>query len=113
MPKNKAHIEDILTLGSNILGNLLEARHEVRAQAKQRATSLLRHLDLVRREEFDAAFAMLSKARLMQDDFQERLKKIEDHLKLSKTDSLSKAGLKAKKRRLLSVKKDKQRSKLR
>ena len=34
---NKNFVEDMLTLGSGLLSNLVEARHELAAQAKQRA----------------------------------------------------------------------------
>ena len=81
--KSSPLLDDLLTLGGSLFGNLAEARHEVKAQAKSHVESLARKLDLVSREEFDAAFAMLSKARLMQDDLKERLERIEAHLHLS------------------------------
>lgn len=83
MSKSAPLLDDLLTLGGSLFGNLVEARHEIKAQAKSRADSLVRKLDLVSREEFDAAFAMLSKARAMQDDLHERLQRIEAHLNLS------------------------------
>lgn len=113
MPKNQTLIEDILTVGGNVLGNLLGARHEMRAQTKQRVSSLLQHLDLVNREEFDAAFSMLSKTRLVQENLNERLKVIEARLQLSNTNSTPKSDPSGAKKRLPSVKKDKQRSKRR
>jgi BMFP domain-containing protein YqiC len=83
MRENQTLIEDMVTLGGNILGNLLGARHELGAQAKQRMEGLARNLDLVSRHEFDAAFSMLSKARAMQEDLHERLMTIEAKLNLS------------------------------
>ena len=109
MQKNQTLIEDMVTLGGNILGSLLGARHEMKAQAKQRIDNVMRQLDLVTREEFDAAFTMLSKARLLQEELNTRLKLIEDHLKLSSI----KARPKAKKGSLPFVKKDKRRYKRR
>lgn len=82
MPKNQPLIDDLLTLGGSLFGNLAEARHELRAQAKTHVDTLARRLDLVSREEFDAAFAMLSKARALQDDVRERLERIEAKLNL-------------------------------
>ncbi len=107
MPKNQPILDDILSLGSSLFGNLMDARHELKSQAKMHVESVVQKLDLVTREEFDAAFAMLSKARALQDDLQERLERIEAHLKLStpaskknnvKTDlrSVKKATSKAK-----------------
>ncbi len=88
------------TLGSGILSNLIEARHELKAQARNRATSVARGLDLVSREEFDAAFAMLAKARNAQEDLSARLARIEKHLNLSS----EKRTVKTKKANLPSVK---------
>lgn len=101
MRENQKLIDDVLALGGNLVGNLLGARHEVRAQAGQRIESLLQRFNLVSRSEFDAAFAMLAKARAMQDDLHERLEAIEAHLDLS---SVSKKK-NAKKQHLPFVKK--------
>jgi BMFP domain-containing protein YqiC len=83
MSKSAPLIDDLLTLGGSLFGNLVDARHEFKAQAKTHVGDLARKLDLVSREEFDAAFAMLAKARAMQDDLQERIERIEKHLGLS------------------------------
>ena len=101
---NKSFVEDMLTLGSGVLSNLSEARHELKAQAKQRAGSVARGLDLVSREEFDAAFAMLAKARNAQEDLSARLSRIENHLNLSSTKTGGKKKTKAKKTNLPFVK---------
>jgi BMFP domain-containing protein YqiC len=78
--ENQTLIGDMLKLSGNILGNLLGARHEMKAQAKQRMDSLARQLDLVGRREFDTAFAMLAKTRTMQEELAERLNVIEAKL---------------------------------
>jgi BMFP domain-containing protein YqiC len=101
---NKTFVEDMLTLGSGVLSNLSEARHELKAQAKQRAGSIARELDLVSRDEFDAAFAMLAKARNMQEDLADRLSLIEAHLNLSSAKAGAKKKVKDKKSNLPSVK---------
>jgi BMFP domain-containing protein YqiC len=105
MRENQTLIDDMVTLGGNLLGNLMGTRHEFRAQAKERFGSIARQLDLVSRSEFDAAFAMLAKARAMQEDFSERLAAIESHLKLSS----GKNTVKTVKLNLPSVKKDQRR----
>ena len=87
MSKNQTLIDDVMALGGSLMGNILGARHEFKDQAKHGLDSLMRRMDMVTREEFDAAFAMLSKIRLTQEDLNTRLAAIESHLKLSKTKS--------------------------
>ncbi len=76
-------VEDILKLGKNALGELLSSRHEFGAQARSRFDDVAQKLNLVSRREFDVAFAMLAKARAMQEDFDERLRVIEAHLNIA------------------------------
>ncbi len=83
MREDKTLIDDLMKLGENALGNLLGARHEFGAQARTGLEGLTRRLDLVTRAEFDAAFAMLAKARTMQEDMNERISAIETILNLS------------------------------
>jgi BMFP domain-containing protein YqiC len=92
MSKSSPLIDDLLTLGGSLFGTLAEARHEFRAQAKTRAADLARLLDLVSREEFDATFAMLAKARAAQEDLQERFERIEAQLGLSRPPKKKKAA---------------------
>ena len=101
---NKTFVEDMLTLGSGMLSNLSEARHELKAQARQRAGSIARDLDLVSREEFDAAFAMIAKARNAQEDLSARLSRIEIHLNLSSRKGGGKNKVKTQKLNLPFVK---------
>jgi BMFP domain-containing protein YqiC len=130
MRENQKLIDDVMALGGNLLGNFLGARHEVRAQAGQRVESLVQRFNLVSRSEFDAAFAMLAKARAMQDELLERLEAIEAKLERSlgkrseprERSIPAKAGIqkhvssttkraKASKRRLPSVKNSNRRKK--
>lgn len=97
MPADKKKlVEDVMTLGNAIVGNVLGARHELKAQAKQKFDQLAQQLEMVTRAEFDTAFAMLSKARLFQENLGERLDKIEAYLKMSsgKKSSIKKAKAK-------------------
>jgi BMFP domain-containing protein YqiC len=87
MSDKKKLVEDVMTLGNAIVGNVLGARHELKAQAKQKFDLLSQQLNLVSRAEFDAAFAMLAKARTTQDELQERLTIIESHLNLSRASA--------------------------
>ncbi len=104
MTKNNRLIDDMIALSGNVLGNLLGARHEMKAQAKQHLDSLAHNLNLVSRGEFDAAFAMLSKARLMQEELAERLSAVEAKLNLSSGSKIKSKS----KRRLPSFKKGNQ-----
>src|SRR5262249_43438337 len=105
-------INDLLKLSGNVLGNILGARHEMKAQARQRLDSLAKNLDLVSRREFDAAFAMLAKARTMQEEISERLDAIETKLGLSSKAARSETKSQAK-RRLPSLRKSNYRKKAR
>ena len=81
-PEN-ATLSDILKLGETALAVLLGATNELKAQANDKRDSLVRKLDLVTREEFDAAFAMIKKTRQIQSDLDIRLSRIEAKLTLS------------------------------
>lgn len=102
MRDSQTLIDDLMTLGSGLLGQLAEARHELKAQAGGRFGKIAERLDLVSREEFDAAFAMLQKARAVQEDIIRRLDALEGK-KTAETSKTKKA--KAAKRPLPSVKK--------
>ncbi|MFA4995496.1 MAG: accessory factor UbiK family protein [Bdellovibrionales bacterium] len=93
-------IEDLLTLASDALEHIAGARHELKAHAKSHVERLAGDLDLVNREEFDAAFAMLAKARMKQEDLEKRVFAIESILNLSS----GKKTVKTKKTNLPSVK---------
>jgi BMFP domain-containing protein YqiC len=102
MRDNGTLMNDMLRLGENALGNLLGARHEFGAQARERLGGMARKLDLVSRSEFDAAFAMLAKARAMQEELAGRLEAVEAKLgltpaprKIKKTKTSPKAGLRS------------------
>ncbi len=98
-------LADILSLIGDVLAPFADARHELKAHVKNRAASLARDIDLVEREEFDAAFAILAKARVMQEDLSARVSKIESILNLSS----AKKTVKKKKANLPSVKTNKNR----
>jgi BMFP domain-containing protein YqiC len=120
MPKKKPFLEDVMTIGSGVLSNLAEARHELKEKAKKRAGSVIRGiegsvvhgLDVITRKEFDGIFAMIAKARNAQEDLVARLARLEGHMKISKskkTVSSSKKRVKTKKTSLPSVKTSKKR----
>ena len=87
-------IGDLLKLGEEALGHFMGAREG----ARDKAEGLAQKLNLVSRREFDAAFGMLAKARLKQEEFEDRLAAIESHLKIAPSQKpKSDSRLKAKK----------------
>lgn len=100
----KKLVEDVMTLGNAIVGNVLGARHELQAQAKEKIGQLTEKLEMVTRAEFDAAFAMLSKARLFQEELIGRLDKLEQKLGTSSANkSAKKVKSKAKPKKATKV----------
>lgn len=75
---------DFLKLGEAALSALLGAAQNLGEQAEHKRESLVRKLDLVTRDEFDAAFAMLKKIRMVQEEQNERLAKLEKKSNLSR-----------------------------
>lgn len=69
---NEPNFDDVVHLASSALGLLGGVWRDVRAGER-----LARSLDLVTREEFDAAFAMLKKIRATQNEFDKRLERLE------------------------------------
>lgn len=76
-------ISDLLTLGETVLSTLLGAQHEAREKLHDKRDVIIRKLDLVTREEFDAAFAMIKKARTIQSDLEKRITALEKKMNLS------------------------------
>lgn len=76
-------LSDFLKLGETVLSVLLGTAQELGHKASGKRDTLVRKLDLVTREEFDVAFAMIKKARAQQDSLDKRLTAIEKKLALS------------------------------
>ena len=76
-------LSDLLALGETVLTTLLGAGKEIKSHAQDKRDSVVRKLDLVTREEFDAAFAMIKKARAAQSDLEKRLTQIEKKMSVS------------------------------
>jgi BMFP domain-containing protein YqiC len=82
MKDTKLLLDDLLAFGGHALESLMNARGEWKGQSQKCKDAVTRKFDLVSREEFDAAFAMLAKSRAMQDELSERLSRIEKHLNM-------------------------------
>lgn len=76
-------LNDFLALGETALSVLLGASKEIKTHLGDKRDSIVRSLDLVTREEFDAAFAMIKKTRQIQGDLEKRISAIEKKMTLS------------------------------
>lgn len=93
-------IEELLTLAEKALEHALASRSEIKKHARHALSELAGKCDLVTRDEFEAAIAMISKAPMIQEDLKERVSAIEKKVNLS---SVSKK-VTTKKQSLRSVK---------
>lgn len=82
---------DLLKLGETALSALVGGLRDLHERKEDVGNVVARKLDLVTREEFDAAMAMIKKARNVQDDLDKRLKALE---KESKTPPKRKSRIK-------------------
>lgn len=77
MKSDETTLGDLLSLGEAALTALLGAAQDFKNSARGGRDTLVSKLDLVTREEFDAAFAMIQKARIKQENLDQRLKALE------------------------------------
>ncbi len=75
--KDNAGLGDLLKLGEAAFSALLGATENLKDCMEGKRDELVRRLDLVTREEFDAAFAMLKKARAVQESLEKRIAALE------------------------------------
>lgn len=93
-------IEELLFLGERALDRLIKARPYIDGHLRARLGDIAGRLGLVEREEFDAALAMIAKARARQEEILDRLSAIEKKLKMSSASKV----ITSKKKYLRSVK---------
>lgn len=74
---------DLLKMGEMALSALIGAGNALGAKAVESRDAIVRNMDLVTREEFDAAFAMLRKIRTAQTQIEARLNRLEKAKPLS------------------------------
>jgi BMFP domain-containing protein YqiC len=109
MPTTNPLLDDVLALGGSFLRATMGARSEMKQQAKQKLEALSERLNMVTRDEFDTAFAMLAKIRNVQEDLNDRLRVIEAKMNLSSGRSTPAKNKNTKKPRLPSVSQGKRR----
>ncbi len=91
-------LDDLLKLGESALSALLRGAEAVGIELESKRDILVRKLDLVTRDEFDAAFAMIKKARRIQESLDKRLTAIEKNNKKSSPQKRPAKKQKSKKR---------------
>lgn len=73
-------LDDLARLASGALGSLAGLKGEADALVRQRLERLLAELDLVSREEFEAAKALAANARAVQESLEARVARLEQAL---------------------------------
>ena len=80
MQTNNRLLDDIARLAGSVTGLASGVRHEAEDLIRARLQALIADMDVVPREEFEAARDMAAKARLEQEKLQERLNALEARL---------------------------------
>ena len=73
-------IDDLARIASGAVGTVAGMRDEVEAQLRQQIETVLRRLDLVSREEFEAVRELAAQARQEQEALAERVAALEQRL---------------------------------
>lgn len=78
-------LDDLARIMTDAVGAAQGARREVETLMRGQAERMLRGMDLVQREEFEAAKAMAEKARAENERLEARIAALEAHLGLPKS----------------------------
>lgn len=73
-------LDDLARVASGALGAVAGMRDELETRLKEQVERILGHMNLVRREEFDAVQAMAAKARAGQEALEARVSALEARL---------------------------------
>ena len=73
-------LDDLARVASGALGTLTGMRDELESRLRDQFERILARMNLVRREEFDAAQAMIAKARAAQEALEARVAVLEARL---------------------------------
>ena len=80
MQTENRFFDDLARLFAGAAGNIASLRQELETRMREQVERLLRGMDLVSREEFDAVQAMAAKARAEQLELERRLAALEARL---------------------------------
>jgi BMFP domain-containing protein YqiC len=78
-------LDDLARVATGALGALTGIRGEIETRLREQFERVLARMDLVTREEFEAARAMAAKARSEQEALQRRLEALESRLAAAET----------------------------
>lgn len=94
--------DDLARMANGALNTLTNLREEVESRVRERVERLLAEMDLVTREEFEAAKAMAQKARAEQEELSAKLAALERELQQLKTTKAGSAAAPARRRAIRS-----------
>ena len=77
--------DDLARMANGALGSLHGVREDVESRLKQRFERMVGDMDLVTREEFDAAMTMATKAREQNEALEKRIADLENRLGATET----------------------------
>jgi BMFP domain-containing protein YqiC len=80
MQSDRRLFDDLARVASGAVGALTGVRDELETRMREQVERILGHMNLVRREEFDAVQAMAAKARMAQEELERRLTALEARL---------------------------------
>lgn len=92
--------DDLSRVAEGAVGTLGGMRAEIEALVRQRVERLISGMDLVRRDEFEAVWAMAREAREAQEDLAHRVALLEEQLAETKTKAKAKPAQTARARRI-------------
>ena len=85
MQSQNRFLDDLARVASGAASAFTGMRGEVETRMREQFERMLGHMNLVRREEFDAVQAMAAKARSEQETLKARIAALEAHLGLADT----------------------------
>ena len=80
MENNNKLLNDISRVASGAVGNLMNVKNEIEIMVGAQLEKLLQKMNLVTKEEFNTAQAMLTKSRNEQEELKKRLESLESQL---------------------------------
>lgn len=77
MQNNNKFLNDLSRMASGAAGGLMDVKREIELMVGTQLEKLLQKMNLVTKEEFDTAQAMLIKSRIEQEELKKRLNALE------------------------------------
>ncbi|MCC7275829.1 MAG: accessory factor UbiK family protein [Alphaproteobacteria bacterium] len=80
MPTDNRILDDLARLAGGAVDTLAAVRHEIEARARAQLEAVLARMDMVTREEFEAARTMAANARAAEEGLAQRVAALEERL---------------------------------